>query len=140
FDSSARELAAPADFEKLDHRLRENLVGHVHSRVEKFNGEPVYGHRIQFPDASGDLWTFRSVTYSHYPAISDRGPLVIVSIQPGSGEWSGVRPTDLQADPEVARLIPAIKFMKQEFRNGPTLGVISKTVGLSPFQFHRRFA
>src|SRR5207253_9921106 len=50
FDSSAEELVAPAEFEKLDHRLRDNLVGHVQSRVEKFNGEAVYGHRIQFPD------------------------------------------------------------------------------------------
>jgi AraC family transcriptional regulator len=46
----------------------------------------------------------------------------------------------LQADSEIARLIPALKFMRQEFHRGPTLGEISRQVHLSPFHFHRRFA
>jgi AraC family transcriptional regulator len=39
----------------------------------------------------------------------------------------------------MARLIPAMQFMQQEFQRGPTLNEIARTVHLSPFHFHRRF-
>jgi AraC family transcriptional regulator len=61
-------------------------------------------------------------------------------MQPSCAEWATVRPSDVQADAEMARLIPALKFMRQEFHRGPTLGEIAKQVHLSPFHFHRRFA
>jgi AraC family transcriptional regulator len=60
-------------------------------------------------------------------------------MQPDCIEWGGVRPQDFGADPELSRLIPALKFMQQEFRRGPSLSEISGTVSLSPFHFHRRF-
>jgi AraC family transcriptional regulator len=50
-----------------------------------------------------------------------------------------LRATDFQADGELARLIPALRFMQQEFPKGPTLVDIARTVHLSPFHFHRRF-
>ena len=48
-------------------------------------------------------------------------------------------PVDFQADSELARLIPALKFMEDEFRRGPSLVEIAHTSHLSPFHFHRRF-
>jgi AraC-like DNA-binding protein len=99
----------------------------------------VVGDRVQLADSRADLWTFRAVTYAKYPAVGE-GPFVLFCLQPGCTEWGAVRPGDLAADPELARLIPALRFMKQEFHRGPTLGEISRQVHLSPFHFHRRFA
>jgi AraC-like DNA-binding protein len=140
FDADARELFAPDEFAKLDERLRENVLEHIRGRLSQVNGQLVSSDRVQIPDSSGDLWTFRVVVYTQYPAVAERGPVVILCMQPTCGEWGAVRPSDLQADSELARLIPAIKFMKSEFHRGPTLGEIAKTVHLSPFHFHRRFA
>ena len=50
-----------------------------------------------------------------------------------------MRPVDLQADPEITRLLPTLKFMQQEFQRGPTLNEIAAKAHLSPFHFHRRF-
>ena len=79
------------------------------------------------------------MTYSRYPGVGE-GPRVIFCLQPTCGEWALVRPQDVQADPEIARLIPSLKFMRQEFHRGPTLTEIARQVHLSPFHFHRRFA
>ena len=76
--------------------------------------------------------------HHRYPALGD-GTIVFFCLQPSCPEWGTVRPTDFQADPEVSRLVPALKFMQQEFHRSPTLVEISKTVHLSPFHFHRRF-
>jgi hypothetical protein len=43
--------------------------------------------------------------------------------------------SDFQADAELARLVPAIKFMKQEYRRGPTLVEIAKTRASEPVPF-----
>ena len=79
------------------------------------------------------------MTYKTYPAIGD-GPYVLFCMQPNCAEWGAVRPTDFAADAELSRLVPALKFMQAEFHRSPTLGEIAKTVHLSPFHFHRRFA
>ena len=64
---------------------------------------------------------------------------MFVCLQPTCPEWSTLRSGDFTADPEMSRLIPALRFMAAEFHRGPTLGEIAKTVHLSPFHFHRRF-
>jgi AraC-like DNA-binding protein len=115
------------------------LVEEAQARLNKLNGQLMTADRVQLPDRYGDLWTFRCVTYSRYPGVGD-GSFVLMCMQPTCAEWAAVRPADLQADQEISRLIPAMKFMRQEFHRGPTLGEISRTVHLSPFHFHRRFA
>ena len=140
FDENGNQLLSPEDFARLDQRLRDVMMEQARVRLSKLNGELVTADRVQIADSRGDLWTFRVVTYSRYPAsTAGHGPIVLVCMQPCCGEWALVRPADLQADAELARLIPALKFMRQEFHRGPTLGVISQQVGLSPFHFHRRF-
>src|SRR2546422_1069927 len=59
---------------------------------------------------------------------------------PGARGWGAPRPAHSQADAERPRLIPALRFMQQEFHRGPTLVDIARTVELSPFHFHRRFS
>jgi AraC-like DNA-binding protein len=139
FDPSGKQILGGTDFESLDDRVRNEMVEHARTRFGRESVDAVTGDRVQLPDSRGDLWTFRAVTFPAYPAIGD-GPFVVFTLQPTCNEWGLVRPMDLQADQELARLIPALKFMKQEFHRGPTLGEIAKQVHLSPFHFHRRFA
>jgi AraC-like DNA-binding protein len=139
FNGNGEQLVPGDDFETLDARLRDGMAEHTRARLNRLNGELMTPDRVQLADSRGDLWTFRSVTYTRYPAVGD-GPFVVFCMQPSCAEWATVRPSDLQADAEMARLIPALKFMRQEFHRGPTLGEIAKQVHLSPFHFHRRFA
>jgi len=125
-------------FEELDERLRQQMVQEARQRTARLNGEPTTTDRLLLPDAAGDHWTFNAVVYRDYPALGS-GPIVFFCLQPASPEWGLVRPGDFQADPELTRLVPALKFMQQEFHRSPTLVEIAKTVHLSPFHFHRRF-
>jgi AraC-like DNA-binding protein len=138
FDANGKQRLS-TDFETLDSHLRELMGEESKSRLNKANGQLVTGDRVQLPDSRGDLWTFRVVAYSRNPGLGD-GPFVVFCMQPTCAEWATVRPQDVQADAEMARLIPSLKFMRQEFHRGPTLGEIARQVHLSPFHFHRRFA
>ncbi len=138
FDGSLRELYGRGEFENLDPRLKEEMLHTARQELHRLNGELALADRAKLPDSRGDLWTFRIVVYRSYPAVGE-GPFVVFCIQPSCADWFTVRPSDFQADAEIARLIPALKFMKTEFRRGPTLGEIAKTAHLSPFHFHRRF-
>jgi len=139
FNAAGEQIVPGDDFETLDARLRDGMAEHTRARLNRLNGELMTADRVQLADSRGDLWTFRSVTYTRYPAVGE-GPFVVFCMQPSCAEWATVRPSDVQADAEMARLIPALKFMRQEFHRGPTLGEIAKQVHLSPFHFHRRFA
>jgi AraC-like DNA-binding protein len=140
YDSRLREVGKDDGRSiALDGRLREQVVEAARSSLRRVDGGSIEPERLLLPDVHGELWTLRLVTYRSYPALG-HGPRAIICIQPDSCDWAALRQTDLQADPEVARLVPAMKFMQQEFRRSPTLGEISRTVHLSPFHFHRRFA
>jgi AraC-like DNA-binding protein len=122
----------------LDDRLKNQIVEQAKRRLGQSSNEAIYVDRVLLPDSHGDAWPFRVVTYKKYPALGD-GAHSIFCLQPDCTEWGTVRPADFQADAELARLLPALRFMQAEFRNGPTLVDIAKTVSLSPFHFHRRF-
>lgn len=122
----------------LDQRVSDQLYQDARQRVQHLGGQPVTSDRVALPDANGQLRNFRAVAYKSYPALGD-GAIVFYSLLPGFCEWSSLRAADVSADPELARLVPAIQFMSEYFRRGPTLGEIAKHVHLSPFHFHRRF-
>jgi AraC-like DNA-binding protein len=138
-DHKLNEVTTEDSFKGLDNRLREQLMDHAKTRLNGSIEAEVHTDRLQVPDSRGDLWTFGVVTYKSYPALGD-GAFVIFSLTPDCCEWSAIRSSDFQADAELSRLIPALKFMQAEFHRSPTLGDIAKTVHLSPFHFHRRFA
>ena len=123
---------------QVDPRLRDNMVEYARFRLGHVNGKATESDRVSLPDARGDLWHFRVVIHREYPALGE-GPYVFFCLQPACCDWSSLRPADFQADAEIARLVPAMKFMRENFRRGPTLGEIARTVHLSPFHFHRRF-
>lgn len=137
FDSQLR-LAHPPGQPDVDRKLLANMVEHAQFRFGHVNGKQVTSDRVSLPDSRGDLWNFRVVVHRSYPALGE-GPFVFFCVQPDCTEWSVLRPGDFLADAELARLIPAMKFMRQEFHRGPTLHEIARIVHLSPFHFHRRF-
>jgi AraC-like DNA-binding protein len=138
FDAQLRPILAQVDPVVLDERLRENIIQDARWRIDHVNGHGA--DRVPLPDSRGDLWNFHVVTHRSYPALSQDGPVVFFCLVPACQEWSALRPADFQADPEVARLLPALKFMRDQFHRGPILNEIARTVHLSPFHFHRRFS
>ena len=138
FDAKLKVCVGEAEFNELDPSLRNNIVDLARQRFGQVNGNQLSTDRVSLPDATGDLWNFRVVVHSSYPALGE-GPFVFFCIQPDCADWGVIRPTDFDADQELARLVPALKFMQAEFHRGPTLQEIAKTVHLSPFHFHRRF-
>jgi AraC-like DNA-binding protein len=125
-------------FSTLDSHLREQMLDHAKRRMHQVNGHGPTTDRIQIPDSHGDVWVFRLVSYKKFPGIGD-GSYTFICRQPACTDWGQVKPQDFQADSELSRLIPALKFMQAEFSRGPTLVDIAKEVHLSPFHFHRRF-
>jgi AraC-like DNA-binding protein len=136
-DSKGKQIL-PGTGQALDQRLMQQLLQHAQYRLAHLGEDAIPADRLQLPDSRGDLWVFRAVTFNQYAALGE-GPLVFFCLQPESWEWDAVRVADLQADPEISRLIPALKFMYDEFGRGPTLGEIAARAHLSPFHFHRRF-
>ena len=137
FDAKGKQVL-PVIGNPLDQRLMQQMVQHAQHRIQHLNGDVIPADRLQLPDSRGDLWIFRAVTFRKYPALGD-GPFVFFCLQPESWEWEVVKAADVQADPELSRLIPAVKFMHDEFGRSPTLDEIAAKAHLSPFHFHRRF-
>ena len=139
FDGNHR-LKTPAGVSsELDDRLRDQMVEQAKRRLHLLNGDGTIADRVMLADTHGDRWPFRLVTFKKYPALGE-GPFNFFCLQPDCCEWGVLRAADFQADAELARLIPALKYMQQEFHKGPTLVDIARTVHLSPFHFHRRFS
>ena len=128
----------PVIGQALDQRLMQQMVQHAQHRLAHLGGEGIPADRLQLPDSRGDLWIFRAITFNKYPSLGE-GPFVFFCLQPEAWEWDAVRISDVQADPEMSRLIPAVKFMHDEFGRSPTLDEIAAKAHLSPFHFHRRF-
>jgi AraC-like DNA-binding protein len=137
-DAHQKSKLAADSWQALDERLRNNIVDFARRKSQQLNGTPVHADRVLLPDSHGDNWTFRVVTYKSYPALGE-GSFSFFCLQPDAAEWGVVKPSDINADQELARLVPALKFMQEQFASGPTLVDIAKTVQLSPFHFHRRF-
>jgi AraC-like DNA-binding protein len=123
---------------ETDDILHKQMVDHARRRLGHLNGDAFLADRVMLADAHGDRWPYRAVTFKRYPALGE-GSFSFFCLQPDCGEWGVLKPTDFQADAELSRLIPALRFMQAEFHKGPTLVDIARTVHLSPFHFHRRF-
>jgi AraC-like DNA-binding protein len=137
-DSNLKLKVPFGGWDNVDERLRNHMVDFSKRRTNQLNGHTTATDRILLPDSHGDHWTFRVMTYRDYPALGE-GSFTFFCLQPEAAEWALVRPADLNADAELARLVPAMKYMAETFAKGPTLVDIAKTVQLSPFHFHRRF-
>jgi AraC-like DNA-binding protein len=142
FDSKAEIRLFQSSFDQLDERIRQQIIVQVRqrlSRLESQSADATDWSRVSLPDSDGDHLAFNFVVYREYPALGS-GPFVFVCLLPTVSDWLAIRASDFQADDELSRLVPAIKFMQQEFQRGPALTEISKAAHLSPFHFHRQFA
>jgi AraC-like DNA-binding protein len=137
-DNQLRTIVPGEAWQGADEGLRSQMVDQARRQLAAMNGNELAIDRVNLPDSHGDQWVFNRVTYKKYPAIAE-WPVTFFCLQPECGDWSTVKPVDLQADPELSRLIPAVKFMHAEYSRGPTLVEIAQQVKLSPFHFHRRF-
>jgi AraC-like DNA-binding protein len=138
FDAHVHPQLWPHSFNNLDARLREGMLADARQRLAHVNGKATVSDRVPLADSRGDLWNFRVTVHRRYPALGE-GPFVFFCQQPECKQWGKLRAVDFQADAELARLVPALKYMQEHFSKGVTLVAISKTVHLSPFHFHRRF-
>jgi AraC-like DNA-binding protein len=139
FGQDGKIILNAAAFEEIDEHVRYLIDKEVRHRLTHLeDSEDPTSARVLLPDSAGDYVIFNVVSYKNYPALN--GSVVFVCAQPSAPEWALIRTSDFLADPEMARLVPALRFMQAEFHRGPTLVEISKTVSLSPFHFHRRFS
>jgi AraC-like DNA-binding protein len=138
FGSGGKAQLFASSFGELDEEIQRQINAEVRRGLSQSSESAVTSQRLMIPDSNGDNWVVNVVTYASYPAIGE-GAIVFVCLVPTAPEWEVIRVSDFQADPEMSRLVPALRFMQQEFHRGPTLVEIAKTVHLSPFHFHRRF-
>lgn len=137
FDAKGTQLY-PSSSSSLDAHLQAQMKEQAIQLAKGGDNDPGNG-RISLADSAGVLWNFRAFVYPFYAALSS-GPVVLLSLAPEPAHWRQLQATDVAADPEVARMIPAMQFMAQEFERVPTLQEIAQVVRLSPFHFHRRFS
>jgi AraC-like DNA-binding protein len=138
FDGQIKPVYNEAGLAVYDARIRDQIQRHARQAIGRLDAQGESHDRLCLPDSRDDLWIFHVAAYGKYPALGD-GPFVWYLLQPDCKEWAVLRGSDLQADQEIARLVPAMQFMHREFGRGPTLDEIAATVRLSPFHFHRRF-
>jgi len=137
FDKDMKQRLPQSNLSDLDSRHQDLILEYARAGIEDAPSVRRID-RIAIPDSTGDVSFFYFIARKSYPALGD-GPFVFVCLQPTCVEWSIVKPSEFQADPELSRMIPALKFIQEEWARGPGLGEIAKTAQLSPFHFHRRF-
>jgi len=138
FDSKLNSLLPGFDDASFDATLLVGLRDYARKRLAQPSNPAHASDRLQFPDSHGDLRAFRVVRFESYPALSD-GPVLMFCAQPEYCDWETVRAVDFQADEELSRLIPALRFMQDHFHRRIKLPEVAKAVHLSTFHFHRRF-
>lgn len=136
-DRNLRCLLPGADPAQQDPELYRRLLEEARRCFEQVNGVAV-NDRVPISDSRGVLWNFRIVVYPRYPALSET-PVGFLCLQPDCSQWSILRASDLEADEEMSRLIPAIRFLLEQYQRVPNLTEVARAVHLSPFHFHRRF-
>jgi AraC-like DNA-binding protein len=141
FDQNGRMLNASTAGTPLAPALAERLKAEIGRRLvdERVGRSRGGSDRVAVPDEHGQLASFRVIVHRSFPAISE-SPVAVVCKVPEARHWALLRPGDFDADPELARLVPAIRFIAEHYARGPTLNEIAAVVQLSPFHFHRRFS
>jgi AraC-like DNA-binding protein len=138
FDDRLKQVYPVKSPAGLDGVLHDHMIRQARTAFEQVKKKQDVTDRALLPDLDGDLWTFRVVYHKEIPAIGDSS-YVTLCLQPIASDWWTLSNNDFQADSELSRLLPAVRFMSKEFRSSPTLTDIAKQVHLSPFHFHRRF-
>jgi AraC-like DNA-binding protein len=125
-------------WEALDSRLRESILEHAKSRLSDLADEPVLIDRRAHPIGRAGLQTVRYII-SRSNAAHPGGPGVIICLQPSVEEWLNITPESVPSHAELARFLPALRYMREGAGSNLTLADVAKSISLSPFHFHRRF-
>ena len=137
FNETGRVIWPQQGTHSLKPRLAENLSDAASRMMHRSRTKDV-SVSVGIADADGEKHPFELNRLPEDPA---RGPAVVVACaHPQPGEWALIDKKDFEADIELARLMPAIHYMLENFNRGPTLGDLSECVQLSQFHFHRRFS
>jgi AraC-like DNA-binding protein len=123
----------------LDERVATHLAEVARTRLAAERLDDDGPDRVLIADSRGLFATFRVAVSKSYPALSHL-PVGFFSVVPEVEDYAALRPNDFGSDEELSRLVPAMKFIAENFARGPTLQEIARTVHLSPFHFHRRFS
>ncbi len=138
FDEKLKQHLPAENPVGLDGVLHDHMIQHARRQFDAKKNNYVLEDRALLPDSEGDNWIFHVRHVQAIPALGE-GEFIVLSLQPEYGDWLTLSNTDFQADPELSRLVPAVKFMQREYKTSPTLQDVAKQVHLSPFHFHRRF-
>ena len=118
FDRNGKQQLATAG-QPLDQRLIQQMVQHTQHRLTNLNGDeqcrPTACSCPTRAATSGFSGPSRSTAIRRWAT----GRSMFFCLQPESWEWDAVRVADVQADPEMSRLIPAVKFMHAGVRPQP---------------------
>jgi AraC-like DNA-binding protein len=122
-------------------RIDASLATAMRGEIDRRLADPhnTSADRIALPDANGIHRPYRLVARADMPALGV-GNHVMVCRVPDVSDWLSIKPEQFEADTEIQRLLPAIRFMFEQFPTGVTLPAISRSVFLSPFHFHRQFS
>lgn len=96
------------------------------------------GARVYVNDVTGEITPWRRINLND-PQSGDRVRSIFCKV-PAWSEFAALKPADFAAAPDLAALIPAIKYMVDLHADGITLPDVARAVHLSPFHFHRRFS
>lgn len=135
-DDSGKFLSSDASSETLADARDQLLKLAAELRAE--NAPIAARDRWPIRQKDGTFTYFRAVRYAEYPALSE-GPVTFLARYPSPTEWRTLTADALAPDSELARLIPAISMILNDFARQPSLNELAEAVHLSPFHFHRRF-
>jgi len=136
---SAPVLNATA-WSSLPQPLAAEMLAKAAEVMAKVTDEmPLVTHRVSHLDQTGKRTSVRYAAYRSHPATGGE-PGIVIAIQPSIAEWMQIRADDVFADPEFARFLPALRFIHDQASKNPSLSSIARSVHLSPFHFHRKFA
>jgi len=137
-DAKMRVQCGSDSWAGLDRHLKDQISAYTKRRFQQLSRHGLLVDRAHFSDTLSNVWACGVVAYKRYPALGE-GNFAFLCLQPTCNEWLSLTPADFAADPDMARLIPSLKFMQRNFRDGPTLVSIAGVAHLSPFHFHRQF-
>ncbi len=139
-DERIQPLLAGRDLSQFDSRLSQQLNHHLRNRGEAMrkSDQPLAPDRLALPDSHGDLWLFRIVSHSAYPALGPGAAIFVVAL-PDCRQWDQLGPDLFPADQDMAKMVEAMDYLAREFCRPPTLRQAAARVHLSAFYFQRRF-
>lgn len=138
-DASSHPLLSVSAWEKLDPQVKSEAAAKAADMLNVIAGDKPVSHRAAHIGDEGKMVSIRYTAMATHPGARG-GSAVTVALQPTVEEWININADDVPADREFGRFLPALKFIYDQSGNSPSLSSIARSVHLSQFHFHRKFA